>query len=83
MQSLGISKISEINKDDEAKLTSLLMGGTGQIRTQSACNLCLEFANKDLDALIPNQPIRGCPKITFRTASGLYDIQLSIDRISL
>ncbi|MFV8353913.1 DUF932 domain-containing protein [Flavobacterium sp. XS2P14] len=41
-------------KDDEAKLTSLLMGGTGQIRTQSAFNLCLEFANKGSDALILN-----------------------------
>ena len=41
-------------KDDEAKLTSLLMGGTGQIRTQSAFNLCLEFANKGSDTLILN-----------------------------
>ncbi|MBG6063310.1 phage/plasmid-like protein (TIGR03299 family) [Flavobacterium sp. CG_9.1] len=41
-------------KDDEAKLTSLLMGGTGQIRTQSAFNLCLGFANKGSDVLIVN-----------------------------
>ena len=41
-------------KDNEAKLTSLLMGGTGQIRTQSAFNLCLDFANKGSDALILN-----------------------------
>lgn len=41
-------------KDDEAKLTSLLMGGTGQIRTQSAFNLCVDFANKGADALILN-----------------------------
>ncbi len=39
-------------KDDEAKLTSLLMGGTGQIRTQSASPLCLEFANSGSDALL-------------------------------
>jgi hypothetical protein len=31
-----------------------LMGGTGQIRTQSAFNLCLEFVNKGSDALILN-----------------------------
>ncbi|SHH09769.1 DUF932 domain-containing protein [Flavobacterium johnsoniae] len=41
-------------KDEEAKLTSLLMGGTGQIRTQSAFNLCADFANKGSDALILN-----------------------------
>jgi hypothetical protein len=41
-------------KDDEAKLTSLLMGATGQIHTQSAFNLCLEFAYKGSDALIIN-----------------------------
>jgi phage/plasmid-like protein (TIGR03299 family) len=41
-------------KDDEAKLTSLLMGGTGQLRTQSAFNLCLDFAKKSADALILN-----------------------------
>jgi phage/plasmid-like protein (TIGR03299 family) len=41
-------------KDEEAKLTSLLMGGTAQLRTQSAFNLCSEFANKGSDALILN-----------------------------
>ncbi len=30
-------------KDDEAKVKSLLFGGTGQIRTQAAFDLCLEF----------------------------------------
>ncbi|MCI9843595.1 DUF932 domain-containing protein [Flavobacterium pectinovorum] len=38
-------------KSDEAKLTSLLMGGTAQIRTQSAFNLCVDFASKGSDAL--------------------------------
>lgn len=41
-------------KDNEAKLTSLLMGGTGQIRTQSAFNLCSDFASKGSDALLLN-----------------------------
>ncbi len=41
-------------KDEEAKLTSLLMGGTAQIRTQSAFNLCVDFASKGSDALILN-----------------------------
>jgi phage/plasmid-like protein (TIGR03299 family) len=41
-------------KDDEAKLTSLLMGGTGQLRTQSAFNLCFDFVHKGSDALILN-----------------------------
>jgi len=41
-------------KNDEAKLTSILMGGTGQIRTQSAFNLFVDFANKGSDALILN-----------------------------
>lgn len=41
-------------KNDEAKLTSLLMGGTGQLRTQSAFNLCLDFASKGSDSLILN-----------------------------
>jgi phage/plasmid-like protein (TIGR03299 family) len=30
-------------KDDEAKLKSLLMGGTGQLRTQTAFDLCSDF----------------------------------------
>lgn len=41
-------------KDDEAKLASLLMGGTGQLRAQSAFNLCSDFAGKGADALILN-----------------------------
>lgn len=41
-------------KDDEAKLTSLLMGGTGHLRTQSAFNLCQDFTSKGSDALILN-----------------------------
>ncbi|MGO4770909.1 DUF932 domain-containing protein [Flavobacterium sp. W22_SRS_FK3] len=41
-------------KDEEAKLTSLLMRGTGQIRTQSAFNLCVDFASKGSDTLIFN-----------------------------
>ncbi len=41
-------------KDDEAKLSSLLMGGTGQLRTQSAFNLCSEFASKGANALLLN-----------------------------
>ena len=31
-------------KNDEAKLKSLLFGGTGQMRTQKAFNLCECFA---------------------------------------
>jgi len=41
-------------KDDEAKLCSLLMGGTGQLRAQSAFNLCTNFAGKGVDALLRN-----------------------------
>ncbi|MFH7012368.1 DUF932 domain-containing protein [Flavobacterium sp. FlaQc-52] len=41
-------------KDDEAKLTSLLMGGTGQLRTQTAFNLCMDFTSKGAGALILN-----------------------------
>jgi phage/plasmid-like protein (TIGR03299 family) len=33
-------------KNDEAKLKSLLFGGTGQLRTQKAFNLCEELASK-------------------------------------
>ncbi|MEP7376815.1 MAG: DUF932 domain-containing protein [Chitinophagaceae bacterium] len=32
-------------KDDEAKLKSLLYGGTAQARTQKAFNLCMDFMN--------------------------------------
>lgn len=41
-------------KDDEAKLSSLLMGGTGQLRTQSAFNFCSEFASKGANTLLLN-----------------------------
>ena len=41
-------------KNEEAKLTSLLMGGTAQLKTQAAFNLCLDFANKGSNALILN-----------------------------
>lgn len=41
-------------KDDEAKLASLLMGGTGQLRTQSAFNLCFKYAGKGSNILIQN-----------------------------
>ena len=41
-------------KDDEAKLSSLLLGGTGQLRAQSAFNLCTDFAAKGVDALLLN-----------------------------
>ncbi|MDD2674401.1 MAG: DUF932 domain-containing protein [Flavobacterium sp.] len=41
-------------KDEEAKLCSLLMGGTGQLRSQSAFNLCTDFAAKGVDALLLN-----------------------------
>ena len=38
-------------KDDEAKVKSLVMGGTGQIRTQTAFNLCNAFALNGSEAL--------------------------------
>lgn len=41
-------------RDDEAKLKSLLMGGTAQLRTQSAFNLCMDFADKGAAALMLN-----------------------------
>ena len=41
-------------KDEETKLCSLLMGGTGQQRSQSAFNLCTDFATKGMDALLFN-----------------------------
>lgn len=33
-------------KDDEAKLQSIVMGGTAQLKTQKAFELCTEFANR-------------------------------------
>lgn len=41
-------------KDDEAKLKSLLYGGTAQIKTQKAFNLCRDFANNGVSAFILN-----------------------------
>jgi phage/plasmid-like protein (TIGR03299 family) len=38
-------------KDGEAKLASLLLGGTAQLRTQSAFNLCTDFAYKGASTL--------------------------------
>ena len=35
-------------KNDEAKLKSLLFGGTGQLRAQKAFNLCEDFAKGDM-----------------------------------
>ena len=41
-------------KDDEAKLKSLLLGGTAQQRTQAAFNLCTSFAKNGSNGLILN-----------------------------
>jgi hypothetical protein len=41
-------------KNDEAKIKSLLFGGTGQLRSQRAFTLCEEFANRGEDALMLN-----------------------------
>ncbi|MDQ2753495.1 MAG: DUF945 domain-containing protein [Bacteroidota bacterium] len=41
-------------KDDEAKIKSLLFGGTGQQRTQKAFNLCASFEAKGNDAFLLN-----------------------------
>ena len=41
-------------KDDEAKLKSLLYGGTAQLRTQTSFNLCMDFAKKGSDSLMLN-----------------------------
>ena len=41
-------------KNEEAKLKSLLFGGTGQLRTQKAFNLCEDFATKGKFELILN-----------------------------
>jgi phage/plasmid-like protein (TIGR03299 family) len=43
-----------IYKDDEAKLKSLLFGGTGQQRTQAAFRLCEAFTKHGENALILN-----------------------------
>ena len=41
-------------KDDEAKLKSILYGGTAQIKTQRAFNLCADFATAGPDAFLLN-----------------------------
>jgi phage/plasmid-like protein (TIGR03299 family) len=41
-------------KNDEAKVKSLLLGGTAQLRTQAAFNLCDAFARSGSDALLLN-----------------------------
>lgn len=41
-------------KNDEAKLKSVLLGGTAQLRTQAAFNLCADYANKGETTLILN-----------------------------
>jgi len=41
-------------KDSESKLKSILFGGTAQLRTQAAFNLCNDFAAKGSDALLLN-----------------------------
>ena len=41
-------------KDGEAKLKSLLLGGTAQMRIQKAFNLCDEFARSGEDAFLMN-----------------------------
>ncbi len=41
-------------KNDEAKVKSLLLGGTAQLRTQAAFNLCADFTKNGGDALILN-----------------------------
>lgn len=37
-------------KNDEAKLSSILMGGTAQLRGQKAFDLCLDFAVKGISS---------------------------------
>lgn len=41
-------------KNDEAKLKSVLLGGTAQLRTQAAFNLCTDYANKGENILLLN-----------------------------
>lgn len=41
-------------KDDESKLKSLMLGGTGQLRVQKAFNLCSDFAYVGTDAFRMN-----------------------------
>jgi hypothetical protein len=46
MPGLSFFKFQNVRnyKNEEAKLKSLLFGGTGQLRTQKAFNLCEDFA---------------------------------------
>lgn len=39
-------------KNDEAKVSSILMGGTGQLRGQTAFDLCLDFAVKGFSSYV-------------------------------
>ena len=41
-------------KDGEAKLKSILFGGTAQMRSQKAFNLCADYAGKGASALFLN-----------------------------
>lgn len=41
-------------KDEEAKMKSLLFGGTGQLRTQKVFNLCEDFAKNGDDGMMLN-----------------------------
>ncbi|MDB5230783.1 MAG: hypothetical protein JWN76_1588 [Chitinophagaceae bacterium] len=41
-------------KNEEAKLKSLLLGGTGQVRTQTAFNLCRNFYRNGSESLLLN-----------------------------
>lgn len=41
-------------KDDEAKVKSLLFGGTAQLRTQAAFNLCTAFAKNGSESFVLN-----------------------------
>lgn len=41
-------------KDDEAKLQSIVMGGTAQLKTQKAFELCTAFAQHGADMLTFN-----------------------------
>ena len=41
-------------KDEEAKIKSLLFGGTGQLRTQKAFNLCEDFVKNGDDGMMLN-----------------------------
>ncbi|CAN5774717.1 DUF932 domain-containing protein [soil metagenome] len=41
-------------KDDEAKIKSLMFGGTGQVRTQAAFNICTAFAKDGSEGFLLN-----------------------------